>query len=225
MAKLPNTKRLQIDKANTTIVAVTSVAAFVFIFCAVATKTLISQAAYQNKVIGDKRAAVNQLEANVKATNDLQSYYSAFVGTATNVIGGTSAGGGERDGTNADIVLDALPSSYDFPALVTSLDKMILDQNLKVNSITGTDDEVAQSAQGASADPQAIPMPFEVSVQGSYDSVRGLVNSFERSIRPIQVQTVKISGGADPDSLTMDISAQTFYQPAKSLSITKEVVK
>jgi len=44
-------KRLLIDKANARIVAYVSVAAFILVFSLVATKTLIGQGAYQNRVI------------------------------------------------------------------------------------------------------------------------------------------------------------------------------
>ena len=54
----PNTKRALIDKANTRIVVYVSVAAFILVFSLVSTKTLIGQAAYQNRIISKKRVAV-----------------------------------------------------------------------------------------------------------------------------------------------------------------------
>lgn len=224
MAKLPSTKRVQIDKANTTIVVVTSVAAFILVFCAVATKTLASQAAYQNRVMDKKRVAVKELKANVTAGKGLQAYYNAFANTPTNIIGGTAAGTGDNDGSNVDIILDALPSSYDFPALVTSLDSLMSQQGVQISGIGGTDDEVAQAAQTSSDTPAPIAMPFEVTVAGNYDSVRGMVDAFEKSVRPMQVQSMRISA-QDKNQLGLDLSAQTFYQPAKTLNIAKKAVK
>lgn len=217
------TKRALISKANSTIVISTAVAAFLFIFCAVASKTLISQASYQNRVISSKKKALATLKSDLSARNSLVSSYKSFVGTPQNVLGGNPDGSGDKDGDNAKIVLDALPSKYDFPALATSLEKLVQNQGLTVLGISGTDEEVTQAANQTSATPQPIAMPFQVQVSGSYDSIRALVNDFERSIRPFQIQKVELSGAEG--SMTATIDAQTFYQPEKGLNIKTEVVK
>jgi len=220
----PSIKRLMIDKANTRIVAYVSVAAFILVFSLVATKTLVSQAAYQNRIITAKRKAVTQLKSDIDATTALKSSYDAFVGLPQNAIGGNPSGTGPQDGDNAKIVLDALPSSYDFPGLTTSLDNLLsTQQGVAINSISGTDDEVAQSANQSSSNPQPEPMPFSISVSGSYISMQNVISVFERSIRPIQVQTLQITG--NNDTLIMNVTAQTYYQPAKSLNINEKTVR
>lgn len=223
MANAPSVKRVMIDKANTRIVVVVSIAAFIVVFSLVATKTLLSQAAYQNRVITAKRAAVNQLKSNIASVDQLKTDYDAFIGTPQNVLGGNPGGSGPQDGDNAKIVLDALPSSYDFPGLTTSLETLLASQNVKISSISGTDDEVAQSTHQISSKPTATPIPFQVSVAGDYTGIQNVVGAFERSIRPIQIQTLDISG--DNNTLSLVVSAQTYYQPAKSLTINKKVVK
>jgi Pilus assembly protein, PilO len=212
-----------IDKANTTIVAATAVAAFVVVFTLFAGKTLISQAAYQNRVISVKKKAVAQLQTDIQATNNLVSSYKAFVDTPQNVLGGNPNGNGPTDGDNAKVVLDALPSKYDFPALATSLEKLLTSQNVQIQSITGTDQELAQANDESSPDPQPVAMPFQVSVTGSYKSIQALVGAFGASIRPFQIQTMQFSGS--DSNMTLVLSAQTYYQPEKVFSITKEVVK
>ncbi len=224
MAKQVSSKRALIDQANTTMVILTSVAAFIFVFCAIATKTLAGQAAYQNRVISGKKTAVAQLKTDISAVDSLKNSYAAFTGTTQNVLGGNTTGTGPQDGNNAKIVLDALPSSYDFPALTTSLEKLMLTQNVQIQSITGTDDEVAQSSNTSSATPTAVPIPFSFGVQGDYPSVQGLIGTFEKSIRPIQVQAIDLTAGNN-GVLTLSVTAQTYYQPAKSLNISKTVVK
>jgi len=216
-------KRLLIDKANTRIVVYVGVAAFVMVFSLVATKTLISQAAYQNRVISQKRTAVNQLKTDIAATGQLKTSYRAFTNTTENVLGGFPQGQGPQDGNNAKIVLDALPSAYDFPGLTTSLETLLSKQNVKIDTITGIDDEVAQSANQSSVNPQPVPIPFTVMVEGDYTGVQNVISAFENSIRPIQIHTMSIAGSKD--KLTLNMTAQTYYQPAKSLNINKQVVK
>lgn len=223
MARITSsTKRSLITKANSTMVVTTGVAAFLVVFCLVASKTLLSQANYQNKIIGAKKDAVSQLKDNLSARDSLVSSYKSFVNTPQNVLGGDPNGTGPQDGDNAKLVLDALPSKYDFPALTTSLEKLITAQGLQIQSITGTDEEATQdtSAQGV---PQAVAMPFEVQVSGSYQSIQGLVDALGKSIRPFQIKTIEVSGSQG--SMTATISAQTFYQPEKTFKVQTEVLK
>jgi Tfp pilus assembly protein PilO len=219
----PSAKRLLIDKANARVVVYVSIAAFILVFSLVATKTLISQANYQNHVISKKRAAVNQLKSDIATSDQLKKHYQAFNSTAQNAIGGNPDGTGSQDGNNAKIVLDALPTDYDFPGLTTSLEALLGGQNVKIDSISGTDDEVAQSSNQSSTNPQPVAIPFSVSVEGDYTGVQNVIGVFEKSIRPIQIQAIDISGAQG--KLTMSVTAQTYYQPAKSLNISKTVVK
>jgi hypothetical protein len=224
MAKTASfTKRALIGKANSTIVIATAIAAFVVVFCGIASKTLISQVGYQNRVISAKKKALSTLKSDLNARDSLVSSYKNFVDTPQNVLGGNPDGTGPQDGNNAKIILDALPAQYDFPALATSLEKLIGDQGLIILGITGTDEEITQAANQGTGDPQPIMMPFQVQVGGSYESIKGLVSVLERSIRPFQVLKVEISGSEG--SMTATIDAQTFYQPEKGLNIQTEVVK
>lgn len=217
------TKRSLINKANSTIVISTAVAAFVLVFSLVAGKSLIGQIGYQNKVIGVKKTALKQLQVDLAARDSLEQSYKSFVDDDPNALGGNPKGVAEKDGDNAKLVLDALPSKYDFPALTTSLEKLIVEQNLKILGISGTDQEADQAANQISPDPMPTAMPFQVQVSGSYTSIQSLVDVFLRSIRPFQIQSIELSG--DESSMTATLSAETFYQPEKSLEIKQERVR
>lgn len=222
MANTGLTKRAMIDKTNTKIVIMVSVAVFVTIFCLVATKTLFSQFGYQNRVLGKKNVAVKQLETNVENSAQLKSSYDAFTGTVTNVLKGNSTGTGPKDGDNAKITLDALPSYYDFPATVTSI--LTLTQgNVSAASITGTDNEVQEASNRLSASPKPVEIPFQLTADGNYAQVQTLVDSLRRSIRPIKITTFDLAG--EDNKLTVSITGTTYYQPGKSLTVKTEVVK
>jgi Tfp pilus assembly protein PilO len=222
MAAAPSIKRALIEKSNTTVVVVTSVATFIVIFALVAVWSLFGQFTYQQRVIGADQAALDQLKADIQSTQSLTAAYDAFTSTPTNAIGGDPNGKGTQDGTNAKIILDALPSKYDYPALVTSLENILTSQSVQIQSITGTD-AVVQSGNQSSATPAPQPMPFQVVVTGNYASIQKVVTAFERSIRPFQVLTLELAG--DQSQLTLTINAQTYWQPAKSLDITSEVLQ
>lgn len=219
----PSSKKLQIDKANVQIVIAISVAVFFAIFALVGTKTMVSQLRYQSKLISKKQVAKDTLENNLKNTDQLVKSYQTFVSEPANAIGGSSTGTGDKDGDNARIVLDALPSKYDYPALATSIQKILTQPGSVVDSITGTDDEVNQAANQKSANPQPVDMPFEAAVTTDYKTLSNILLTLERSIRPIQLQSLSIT--ATDKSIKLSFKANTYYQPEKILDIKKEVVK
>jgi hypothetical protein len=223
MAANVSLKRIQISKASTTMVIAIAAAAFIFAFSAVAGKALLSKRAYQARVIAGKEKAVRQLQANIKASNTLADSYKVFVSTNENVIGGNPKGTGDRDGDNAKITLDALPSQYDFPALTSSLEKVLSGNGFKITSITGVDDEIAQQKTKESATPTAVVMPFEVSVETNLAQAKNLLTLMERSIRPISVQKLSLTG--NNNQLQEVVTAQTYYLPQKGLTIETKDVK
>jgi hypothetical protein len=226
MAKQPliSSKRLAIDRANTQVVAIAAVAAFISVFSLVAAHSVFVQNQYQSRVITAKNLANNQLLVNLKSVAQLEAAYTAFTTTSTNVIGGQTNGTGQNDGNNAKIILDALPSSYDFPALTSSIEKLLTGQNVTITSITGVDDQLNQQTNVSSAKPTPVPIPFAFSVSNAtYQSIQQLVTTLQDSIRPISIDQLTLSGGAN--NMTLTVNAHTYYQPAKNLQITKAAVK
>lgn len=214
-------KRVQITKANSSVVVTVAISAFIVIFTLVASRSLWQKMSFQNRVISEKEVARNQLRENLNSIEDLVVAYKVFVETPDNVIGGLSGGKGDNDGDNAKIILDALPSKYDFPGLTTSLEKVMKDNGNNIIGISGTDEEVSQSAPGGATAP--VEMPFELTAGGNLDSISKLLGLLDRSIRPIQVKQLKLSG--TNSDLNLTITAKSFYQPGRSLEITTKVVK
>lgn len=208
-------KQLHIDKANATMVGLTALAAAIVSFTIVGAQAFISQAIYQNKVISSRKDAVAQLEANLESVESLETAYNGFDSAQESVLKTTNE-------KNSEIILSALPSKYDFPALAASIEKILVNGNYKINNISGTDNVV--SATQSSTNPQPIEIPFQVSVTGNYESLKSLVADFERTIRPIYILNMSLSGEIDKD-LTLNIDAKTFYQPSKNLEIRSEPIK
>lgn len=254
MARSPqaSAKRLMISKANTTIVIAVSVAAAVTTFSLIGTRSLLARRSYQSKVINVQEKARDQLEDNIEAVSSLKESYAAFVSQPENVIGGSSTGSGERDGDNAQIILDALPSKYDFPALASSLEKILVDRGYSIQAITGTDDEVNQNAgpghhdeaaAAAGAPPaneaattgteatapasqvgSGVEMPYGIKASGSYENMITVLDVFSRSIRVLSVSTMSLEAQTD-SVILLSIEGKSFYQPAKALNIKEEVVQ
>lgn len=219
-----STKRLAISQANARMIAVVAAASVVSIFSLVGAKALWSQNAYQAKVNGAKENAHHQLEANLQAADELTKSYKTFASKDVNVLGGSKTGTGDNEGDNSKIILDALPGSYDFPALTSSIEKIMNERHYPISSFMGIDDQINQQDNSSSNDPQPQPIPFSFTVENAnYTAVQQIASTLELSIRPIQIDSLKLSGGASDMKIT--IEAHTFYQPQKSLTIKKQVVK
>jgi hypothetical protein len=219
-----STKRLAIGKANTQIVVVVGVASVVTVFCLVAAQAVWGQTQYQARVTKAATAAHKQLVSNVQSYDNLQTSYQAFDSSPINALGGSSTGSGNNDGDNAKLILDALPSSYDFPALTSSIEKILTDGNYSIGGITGTDDQLTEQTNSVAASPQPVSMPFSFTVtNANYASVQQLITKLQQSIRPIQIDSMTLSGASN--SMEVTVNAHTYYQPGKSLGITKQVVK
>ncbi len=216
-------KRMLVDKANTRMVVIIAAASFITVFSIVAARALWGQQAYQSRVIAEKEKARNQLRINIAESEKLVEAYEAFVSTPTNLLGGSSGGAGERDGDNARLTLDALPSKYDFPALTASVEKLIADHNFQIESITGTDEEITHASAEPTPTPSPVEIPFEVSVSGNYGSIQNLVGVFQRSIRPFRISAMEFVG--NDNQLTLKLTAKSYYQPERSLNIRTKVVK
>jgi Tfp pilus assembly protein PilO len=218
-----STKRLQISKANRAMITVIALSSFIVIFSLVASRALLNQRSYQSEVVDKQEQAKRQLSENIAATESLVAAYRQFTGRPTNILGGNPAGQGDLDGDNAKIILDALPSRYDFPALATSLEKILNDSNYTIDSIDGVDDELNQQANASSANPQPVDIPFELAVSGNYPAMQDLLSVMQRSIRPLHINSLKFTGS--DNSIKLSVSAKTYYQPEKNLDIRKETVK
>src|SRR3990167_8047567 len=114
-------------------IAVLAASTFIVVFTIVAGRALLSQRSYQARVIDKKEKARDQLKKNIEETKTLVTSYKSFTDRSENVLGANPAGQGEKDGDNAKIILDALPSKYNFPAIAPWMDKLIAYGCLKGN--------------------------------------------------------------------------------------------
>jgi hypothetical protein len=184
---------------------------------------LLSQFSYQSRVITAKQAAVNQLKSDITSSNQLITSYKKFVNTPINILSSPVTGSGQNNGNNAKIILDALPSQYDFPGLITSLDHLLSNQGYALTGLAGSDEELSQQNNSTSIQPLPVQMPFAISASGTYGYIQQLISTLQLSIRPIVIQSVSLGGSES--NLTADITAYTFYQPAKTFTIGSEVVR
>ena len=213
-------KHEKVDSENAKIVASVGGAAFIVVFCLFAAQALISQSLYQNRVISEKKEALSILEDNKTSVEELRSSYTAFISEEENVIGGSRSGSGVADGDNAKIVLDALPGEYDYPGLASSIEKVLDDGGYTIEAVGGSED-VALAGSQDSTTPVEIPYPFSVSASPS--ATQELLETLEKSIRPLYVDSLTIR--SSQAGLRTSIGLRTFYQPGVIYELDSKVVR
>jgi hypothetical protein len=223
---LKKSKSMQMSKDQTTILGIVAVATIITIFCLTSARVLLGKAFYQQRVINARNASAKQLDKDYTDASTLSSQYKVFLGSGgENIIGGKSDAGGNAappDGDNRKVVLDALPTSYDFPALLTSMSRLLANDGIGAQAIGGSD-----QATAINSDPTYKPQPssIQMTVSGAstYTGSKKLLSDFERSIRPIDITHLTLTG--NDSNLTMSVNLTTYYQPAKTLKIPSKEIK
>jgi Tfp pilus assembly protein PilO len=177
--------------------------------------------------MNEKRAALKTLKTNKANIDTLVSSYGSFANEDVNILGGSKSGSATRDGDNSRIVLDALPSQYDFPAFVTSIEKLVQSQGgVTISALGGTDNSTSSAsnaAQPALASATPVELKVPLSVTGDYTKIQAFIKTLESSIRPLYVNNLRLSGS--DSSMTLNTDLTTYYQPEARFDVTTKVVK
>ncbi len=226
MASIKPPTRVRISQVQSNIFVITAVATAICVFSLVSAKALLSQASYQRKVLHERRVALSILSTDKTAAGTLIAQYQQVFENSdpTNVIGGkndSSTSAVPPDGDNARIVLDSLPTSFDFPALISSVSAILSDDAISSPAINGTD-QGSSTAPTSSVNPAPIPIQLSIGGNGSYANIQRVINDLERSTRPFDITNLQLSGSAG--SMTFNVQATTYYQPARSFNLTTKAV-
>ncbi len=225
--KITGNKQIQIDKEQSKMMAIIAIATVVTIFSLVSTRALLSQAAYQRRVINARHDTIKQIQTNTKSADTLISQFNnVFEGTGpTNVIGGKNTSDPNSrppDGDNARIVFDALPTTYDFPALLTSVSNILTNNSIGAPSIGGTDQSSTFNST-PSSNPQPVAVNLSITGSGGYANIQSLIKDLERSIRPFNVTRLTISGSES--NMVISANMTTYYQAAKTLNTNSKEIR
>lgn len=192
------------QKEISNIITVLALPVFVIAFSIVSIRYFLTLRTYNTKVIEVSQEAKDTAETNLASVESLKGSLSDL----------------ESGDFGSKEVLDALPSKYDYLALATSIEKIVLQTGLTMEGFTAED--LTGSIGEFAPEPTPEQMKFTLSAQGSYERIQNLVSNFEKSIRPMQIQSMKLAG--DGDSMQVDLSILTYYQLSESLEITTETV-
>lgn len=199
------TKRDKIENAKSTVFATIVIASVIVSVCIVLLNFFIKEINFNNKLLGEKRKANQTLENNLEASDTLAK---EFLVLETGEVG-------------ARTILDALPSKYDFPALVSSAEFLVERSGLVMTAFNGIDEEDSAEQESYSTIPKE--MLFAVEVRGGYSDIKEFVRNLEKTIRPMKITNMEMSGS--DTNITLKIDVTTYYQPASNLNYPKEVLQ
>jgi hypothetical protein len=207
-------KREQIKNANKTMFVWVAVASVALSFFLVAAQFLYQQWSYNNSVLAAKSKAVSVLNSNITNSKALIQNVNALVGDQNLASMKTSP-----EDTNTKVILDALPSKLDTTALATSLQAIVAHSGVAIETI----DVPGLGQASDSQDSKPIEQKFVITAGGTYDRIRGMVVDLERSIRPMKITSIKLTGS--DTAMRATVEGVTYYQPSRTISIKQQVVK
>ena len=172
--------------------------------------TLIDEKNKTLKTLSSNNDAIPKLQNSVRALNSNQELINAKARESDDPV---------------QVVLDALPTEPNYPALGASFQQVLLNNRpgIKILGLT-----VNQTATGSGSSNQSTKhpglyeMPFSFSAQGNTASLINLLTYLEKSIRVVDTKTLSISSSGDEQLLS--ISGVAYYQPPKTIEVkTKEI--
>jgi hypothetical protein len=210
-------KRQQIELAGRNMFIWVVVAAVAVSFCIATGQYLFAKWQYNNRILGAKYTAIDTLTQNITNAQKLKTEVDSLVANIDLASVKTNA-----NDSNLKSILDALPTVSDPAAMATSLQEVILNSSgVTIETITVPQETVDTASAEVPPSPQEMKISFIVS--GSYDKIKALMNDLERTIRPIKVSGLNLSGS--DANLRATIEATTYYQPSKTVTAETEVIK
>ncbi len=214
-------KRSQIAKANRMMFLWVAAVSVVFGFALVGVVFLTQMLLFNERVLEEKRLTVATLRANNNNVAELEAQIRVL-DTNKALI----ASKARSEDETLRVILDALPSDANSLALGASLQNKLLSginiNSLQVESVDGelVDSSIQDASEPTGAQGEII---FRFSVSGDENALRQVLRNLERSIRTIDVLSLRIEGqGANS---VLSIQARAFYEPARSVELTEKTVR
>lgn len=217
-------KRTQIAKANRTMFLWIA-AASALVGCAVVISIfMIQKVVFNERVLAEKQNTVSILEKNNKVVAQLED--SIRILDTNEALMSVKAN--ETDQA-IQVILDALPAEANSLAVGASLQNKLLNgingltiESLQVDPVVGV--EVLGDGISADSGGEEVvnAISFQVTAMGSEQAIKEVLNKLERSIRPIEILSVRIEGSGS--SMTIFIQARTYYEPKKTIELQKKEI-
>ena len=218
-------KRTQIAKANRVMFMWVAAVSVVVGFGLVGSIFLAQKLFFNEKVIAEKDKTVATLKANNANISELEAQVRVLDSSEALI-----ASKAKPDDQAIQAILDALPANSSDLALGASLQEKLLSgiggltlQSLQVDPIASAEQLGGDTATTDGSTTAANQITFRFAISGSAQALQEALNRLERSIRAIDVTSVRIESQGNEQVLTAE--ARAFYEPAVVIELTDKLVK
>jgi len=220
-------KRTQIALANKTMFLWVAGVSVIFGICLVLTIFLAQMLFFNERVLIEKQHTISTLDKNNDNVEALKQQVR-ILDTNQALIDSKA----KPDDQPVQVILDALPSDANSLALGASLQNKLLAgingltlNSLQVDPVAGIEslDTNGSVTDVSATDNGQNEITFKFSVSGDQTALKEVLVNLERSIRTIDVTSLKIEN--QNDSLLMTVNGRAFYEPAVDVKLKDKVIK
>lgn len=219
-------KRYQIQKANRTMFVWVAGVSAVFGVALVGIIFLTQMLLFNERVLGVKNETIATLKENISNVDELEAQVRVL--DTNQKLTSLKA---KSEDKAIQVILDALPSDANSSALGSSLQEKLLTgipgltlNSIKVDPVAGIE-YLKTSSKVVSAKKTTVSnsITFRFSVTGTNEALKAVLQNLERSIRTINVKSIRIESQGSVRVMTVD--GQAYYEPERVVQLVDKVVK
>ncbi len=222
-------KRTQIAIANRVMFMWVAGVSVLFGFALVGTIFLTQMLLFNERVISEKNKTVSILRLNNDVIGELESQIRVLDTNQALIDSKASS-----DDQAIQVILDALPSDANSLALGASIQRKLLagidglDLNsLQVDPVVGVeslDGDTSVVNASNSKKNKENEITFRFSVTAKETDLKKVLTNLERSIRTIDIISLKIEGQDDGRNI-LSVQARAFYEPVRVVELKDKTVR
>lgn len=199
---------------NQFLIVMVMLAVVVWVVALIVSRAIIKTISFNNRLINKKQEVEQTLDTNLATVESLKAGYQEL----------------ETLGPRPQVIVQALPTTLDIPAIVSKLEALINASGLSFTTFS------LESSSEGTGDPAGVSEPttvastgqnqeyiYTVGTQGAYQSVLKMIKNFEREISPTRLIELEIQGTQKTATATLRVKG--FYQSALTTRYTKEQFK
>lgn len=216
-------KRQQIEVTNKHIFVWVALTSVIVSFCIVALQFLVKEFLFNQKVINEKSATNQQIVDNIAAGKELTNNVNKLLADANL---GSVQRQTDEEATALNVVLDALPVKGDATSFANSLQTVVFPRSgVAIKELSTSIEQTDEFAADTTTATTEVPtLPFKAGLSGTYEEMQKALLDIARVIRPINLTKLSIRSD-DGNKLQVSIEGHTYYQPARTIEIKKEIRK
>lgn len=222
-------KRNQIQKANRTMfIWVTVISAF-FGTALVVMSFLIQILMFNEKILKIKSDTISTLDQNIKNISELEAQVRLI--DTNEALAKLKA---KPEDQAVQVILDALPSEANSPALGSSLQNKLLagipglspDLPISVEPVSGVENLIGDGNVVSAVETEKVgsnTISFSFTATGNNDALRAVLQNLEKSIRTINALSIKIE--SQGNNQQMVVQGEAYYENEKVVELKDLVVE